>query len=306
MPCNYPITGYRDRAGKITFPGEGIEALRPEGKRLAVPCGQCIGCRMDRASAWTTRLLHEAQITEEKGRGSAFITLTYDALHLPRDHGLNVEHWQDFARRTRHNLGPFRYFHCGEYGPETKRPHYHAILFGHDFSSDRIPIGKNHNGNETYISPTLTYLWGMGTAQLGKVEKASAAYVAKYCINKRGGMKHAAENLREYTRTQNGKTWQVRPEYATMSLKPGIGAHWYQKYGKDIHPSDETIVEGKHVKTPKFYDTLYEKDNPEGMQTIKEKRAREGRKNRENNSKGRREAREYILKRQEQESKKSI
>lgn len=299
MPCVRPIHGYRAPGGKVTFIKTEGYTDRPQ---VAVPCGQCIGCRIDRASAWTTRILHEAQITEERGRGSAFITLTYDDAHLPTDHGLQINDWQKFAKRLRNNLGPFRFYHCGEYGGETRRPHYHAIIFGHDFGDDRIPIGKNARGDQRYISQDLTQAWGMGWAELGRVERASAAYVTKYTMKRITGDK-AKE---EYRRKKDGHEWQVQPEYATMSLKPGIGAHWYKKYGGDIHPSDETIIDGKRVKTPKYYDQLLERDNAESLRQIKHKRQAYGRTKRKDSTPDRLRDKEYILTEKEKNRKNKI
>lgn len=258
---------------------------------VSIPCGQCMGCRIDRASAWTTRILHEAQTTEEEGKGSSFITLTYDQENVPKDYGLNVQDWQKFAKRMRKELGPFRFFHCGEYGDDYLRPHYHAIIFGIDFTEDRIPFAKNKYDQTRYISETLTKLWGKGNAELGTVEKQSAAYVAKYCLKKATG--DTAPEI--YKRTQNGQEWQVKSEYATMSLKPGIGAKWFSKYGQDIYPSDKTIINGSRVKTPKYYDGLLKKGYEEGFLAVKSDRAKAARLRKADNTTERREAKEYTL-----------
>lgn len=42
-----------------------------------------------------------------------------------------------------------------------------------------------------------------------------------------------------------------------MSLKPGIGAVWFQKYYTDVYPSDSVIVRGRPCKPPRYYDKLY-------------------------------------------------
>jgi hypothetical protein len=51
---------------------------------------------------------------------------------VPEDGSLNVAHFQKFMKRLRDRIKPLkiRFFHCGEYGDKTRRPHYHALIFG--------------------------------------------------------------------------------------------------------------------------------------------------------------------------------
>jgi len=60
-----------------------------------------------------------------------------------------------------------------------------------------------------------------------------------------------------------------------MSLRPGIGKTFYEKYKTDFFPSDECPVPGRGVykKVPNYYDQLYQKTNPDTYLEIK--RARE-------------------------------
>lgn len=55
------------------FPGENIKYQR-------IPCGKCIGCRLDYSKNWATRCVLEASQWEHNW----FITLTYDEDHLPK------------------------------------------------------------------------------------------------------------------------------------------------------------------------------------------------------------------------------
>jgi len=69
--------------------------------------------------------MHEAKYHEQK----AFLTLTYDDLHLPDNGSLDKTHYQKFMKRLRKELNPsgtkpedykkLRYFMCGEYGDTT-------------------------------------------------------------------------------------------------------------------------------------------------------------------------------------------
>ena len=47
-----------------------------------------------------------------------------------------------------------------------------------------------------------------------------------------------------------------------MSLKPAVGKRWLAKYETDVYPRDYVIVNGVKVKPPKYYDTIFEKENP--------------------------------------------
>lgn len=285
MPCTRPLTGYRRPDGAVSFKAYSAE-------RLTIACGQCEGCRVNRKAEWATRLLHEAQTTEEDGKRSSFITLTYNEKWCPKDYGLNRRDVQLFLKKLRHHLGMFRYYLAGEYGPENQRPHYHAILFGIDFGNDRIPIGRNERGDTRYLSPVLERIWGMGRTEVGSVTPASAAYVAKYCTTKKNG------NLahEHYLRHKDGISWHVEPEFALMSLKPGIGATWYRRYKSDVFPSDETVVEGRQVKTPRYYDTLLEREDEEGLSRVKEARLLRATENAHDNTPERLRVKEEIMK----------
>ena len=58
-----------------------------------------------------------------------------------------------------------------------------------------------------------------------------------------------------------------------MSLKPGIGANWFEKYGKtDVIPHDSVIVKSKEAKVPRYYDILMERQDPKRFEEIKKAR----------------------------------
>ena len=99
-----------------------------------------------------------------------------------------------------------RFFHCGEYGELLYRPHYHACLFGFDFS-DKV-LWSTRGGVRLYRSKILEKLWTFGFSTIGDVTFESAAYVARYCTKKITGDK-ADEHY-------NGRS----PEYVTMSRPP--------------------------------------------------------------------------------------
>ena len=94
------------------------------------PCGQCMPCRIRRREEWTGKILLEST----RWNWNSFLTLTYSPDTLPQDRSVSVKEAQDFMKRLRINLQrtgreSVRYFIVGEYGEETWRPHYHAIIF---------------------------------------------------------------------------------------------------------------------------------------------------------------------------------
>jgi len=209
--------------------------------------------------------MHEAQLHE----ANCFITLTYRPEDVPADGSVDVRHWQLFAKRLRKKLGPFRFFHVGEYGEQNYRPHYHACLFGIDFAADRVLV-KDGGKNKLFISETLESTWGLGFTTIGLLTMQSAAYVARYCIKKATG----PAGREKYRRidTSTGEEYFVRPEYLTMSRRPGLAAGWYDRFKGDVFPSDFCVADGKKLRPPKFYDARLEAEDPGVFASVKAKR----------------------------------
>lgn len=288
MPCFKPLKAYKGPGGKIFFDSKKGFVDRP----LELPCGQCVGCRAERSRQWALRCVHEAAmhtridpVTGTRVPNNSFITLTYDDKHLPKDGGLHVEDWQKFAKRLRDRIGPFRFFHCGEYGDKFSRPHYHACIFGYDFTSDRVFLkdsqvsrfSQKKGFNALYVSPLLTEAWGMGHCTVGNLTYESAAYVARYIMKKATGELAETEYLRADPVT--GAVWNVRPPYITMSRggrggKGGIGKSWFEKFAGDVYPEDEVVHDGRRFRPPRYYDSLLSSE-PSGevlLEELKSKR----------------------------------
>lgn len=249
MPCYTPLKAYRADGGGVVFSSKEGFTDRP----LELPCGQCVGCRVARSRQWALRIVHESQMHG----ANSFITLTYDQEHLPEDWSLDVEHWKCFMKALRRRVGKVRYYHCGEYGDENLRPHYHACLFGVDFARDRYRWSGS--GDRTlYRSPTLEEAWGRGHALIGNLTFESAAYVARYVVKKRTGPQ-AEEHYRRIN-PETGEVHQVKPEYATMSRRPGLGATFFDRYVDDMYPRDEVIHAARRFRPPRFYDERLPED----------------------------------------------
>lgn len=295
MACFSPLTGYRPKDGSATLTFD--RALGQVDTSVEVACGQCKGCRLESCRQWAVRCMHEAQMHER----NSFITLTYNNQNLPADLSVDVEHWKLFAKRLRYYQGKFRYYHCGEYGEATPangmiaRPHYHALIFGLDFFEDRKFWKNNKSGDRLYTCEALDEIWGKGFTTIGEVTQQSAGYVARYTMKKLNGKKAEAE----YGERCDPRTGEIsfyrQPPYATMSLRPGIGASWFEKYYLDVYPSDEVVVDGRKTRPPRFYDKELAKFDPVLLDEIKHERGKTGNLHKSNNTPERLAVREYIL-----------
>lgn len=250
MACYSPLTGYRTADGSVVF----SELRRYDiVHQLQINCGQCIGCRLERSRQWAMRCMHEASLYST----NCFVTLTYDDVHLPCDGGLRYRDFQLFMKRLRKRFGKeIRFYMCGEYGPLHGRPHYHACLFNHDFP-DREFWSKTPSGSLLFVSKELEKLWPFGFSSVGDVTFESAAYVARYIMKKITG--DLAKVAYSHTDPETGEIISVEPEFNGMSLRPGIGAPWLEKFSSDVYPRDYVVVRGKKMRPPKYYDKLIEK-----------------------------------------------
>ncbi|WNK14863.1 MAG: replication initiator protein [Microvirus sp.] len=252
MPCYHPIDAYRQEGGgKLIF---GSPRGQLEAGQLSLPCGQCIGCRLDRSVDWVIRIMHERALHEY----AWFVTLTYSDEFVPYGGTLHYRHFQLFMKRLRARCGPTRFFMCGEYGDTTFRPHYHAALFGPDFP-DKYKWRKSAAGFQLFRSPLLESLWDLGSSEIGNLSFESAAYVARYCMKKITG--DGADAHYEQLVPDTGEVVRRDSEFAKMSLRPGIGALWFDKFFREVLVHDGVYLGAVKLPVPRYYvDRLPEED----------------------------------------------
>ena len=268
MPCFHPLDAYQS---SLPDPSTGTRKIifdpskARDHRMIKLPCGRCAGCRLERSRQWAIRCLHESQMHDQ----NCFITLTFSPEALEKRKNpmsVDVRDFQLFMKKLRKKYGEgIRFYHCGEYGtickncqksehyhdcgnwePWTGRPHYHACLFGFDFPDKEF--FKIVNGSVLYTSKSLEALWPHGFSTIGEVTFESAAYVARYIMKKINGA--MAED--RYYELNTGQV--LMPEYTTMSRRPGIGSLWFDKFGSDVFPHDNVVVNGKLCKPPKYYE----------------------------------------------------
>lgn len=265
-----------------------------------------MGCKLESSRQWSIRMMHEKRSWQD----NCFLTLTYDAQTVPQDYGLDLRHLQLFFKKLRkrltvrfkharrehsahirrygvHLTKKIRFFACGEYGDLGGRPHYHAIVFNHDFN-DKVFHETSSSGEPVYFSETLTRLWGNGIATTQDVTHKSCAYVARYVTKKISTADTFGADRYYRVSPVDGTCHSVRPEFAVMSRRPGLGRVFAEQFKSDFYPSGYLIVDGVRQSPPRYYvSQLTEREQT----TLKRQAFALSRKNKSHNTTERRMAR---------------
>lgn len=253
------------------------ESVRLDPNAFYLPCGKCIGCRLDYARKWSDRMILEL----DHSKKACFITLTYNDENLPEPvinentgevcYPLVKSHVSEFMKRLR-SRSPFddldfhqelRFFASGEYGPLHHRPHYHMILFGTDCEelngiSDLRVSGKNELKQLYFDSEFLDDVWKKGFVQVSDASYDTMNYVARYTAKKAQGDTYAADN-------------GIQEEFSLMSRNPGIGSFYAKEHADEIRNLKvHYVTPEKKIFWPSY---LIEKVfSEEELQKIKESR----------------------------------
>lgn len=301
MPCYHPITAFaRTPLGstkkEIVFPlADGLDHMWSNGhlynEKLKLPCGQCLGCRLEYSRQWAMRCFFEAK----QWQHNYFVTLTYNGEHVPikprsidADTGevldpspvmtLVPDDLKGFLKRLRENFRHkfghtgIRFFACGEYGPLHARPHYHLILFNCPLND--LDFQKAENGYVYYTSSLIDKAWcdksgnSLGFTTVTDFSFETAAYVARYMLKK-----HKGKDAKFY------EDAGIVPEFTRCSRRPGLAYQYFENNKHNIYNFDEVVFNkgnGQVLKCqpPKYYDRLFDIDNPEELAMIKDKRKR--------------------------------
>ncbi|QXN75193.1 replication initiator protein [Microvirus mar39] len=278
-----------EKQKKITF-------KRPQNiedyTEIEIPCGYCLGCRLDHANSWALRIMCES-LSHKK---NCFITLTYDNAHL----NINQNHMtlvkkdmQDFIKRLRERTKQkLSYFLCGEYGTKTHRPHGHAIIFGYE--PDDLKLHRfSATENKMFTSEKLADIWGKGYVCVQELNYNTACYVARYVQKKSGltptkklytGETEFKEKIDERTgelytsiinKTKIEKTdkYGREKEFIIMSKKPAIGLKYWEENKEKIKRNNGILIKiddtVKLKPLPRYYKKLWEKENWKELEKYK-------------------------------------
>lgn len=242
---------------------------------IEIPCGKCIGCRLEYSRQWANRCMLELQEHDS----SYFCTFTYDDAHLPISYYADPDtgeaipcatlvkrDFQLLMKRIRKEFDSdkIRFFGCGEYGSSTLRPHLHIILFGLHLD-DLKYYKRSPQGYDYFNSPRLQSCWKKGYVVVGEVNWQTCAYVARYVTKKLTG------NLASFYSDFN-----IEPPFILMSRKPGIARNYYDENADNIYKYDNIVLSNPEkplkFKPPRYYDKLFDIDNPVQSAIIKKQR----------------------------------
>lgn len=221
-----------------------------DNQKVWVPCGKCVFCLQSKRNQWSVRLEEELKVSTS----ALFVTLTYNERMVPVGSdgllSLDKRDVQLFMKRLRRNNKEktLRYYLVGEYGENTNRPHYHALIF-------------NLTPDERVAYDLITKAWkkglkSIGEVHIGKVTPASIGYVTKYMIQKEQEFK--------------GR----EPPFSLMSRRPGLGTNYIEKYGEfhkaNITRNYHTSETGIKRPLPRFYkDKLYKDESVRKNQALR-------------------------------------
>lgn len=246
----YPLEQAEKRLGHKIEPVKGFIKIDPNTTRRylikydEIPCGVCLGCRLDKAGDWANRLLMEIKT---QPNNNWFITITYNEEHYPIS--LSKRDIQLFLKRIRKKQ-KFRYFLAGEYGSKTLRPHYHMILLGYD-------VGETKQwDNQQSELLELEKVWGKGRILGTEANAATIAYTTAYTTKK------------AYTVDKEWPKMLEKP-FILMSRKPGLGYNYIKTRLETISEEGKIYVNGAR-KLPRYAKKLIEKQKPELLERINE------------------------------------
>lgn len=239
MSCYHPVYVYWNmkETEKVLFNQPKMDNWDLIYKRITIPCGKCVGCKLDHSREWLTRLLMEFN-TNKQG---IFLTLTYNDENIPKNNSLSKKDFQNFIKRLRSEYPDikFKYFGCGEYGSNTFRPHYHLILFGYDFNDE---YKKNYDGH-LFIHKKLEKIWNRGHVLFNFIDVANLGYTTRYTLKKAFSYK---EN------NYNPEKFGLQKEFQLCSQKLGMDYFLLNKE-KILANNGVMYFNGQKYNLPRYF-----------------------------------------------------
>lgn len=329
MACYHPLIRVEDRSKRIrakdghyyfkatVISADKFELERTENtnyfKKQIIPCGKCIGCRLDYSREWANRGYLESLTSE----GTWFVTLTYNedmikvpdwvedpsgitycnpgdwgGTLVPKDLELFLKNLRQIIQRNYKKAKrawkkdkkmdkprkprPIRYMACGEYGSETERPHYHLIIFNLELPENDLYHPRLINKNVYYQSHLIERCWTK--------KDGSFRGICNICP---ASWNTIAYTARYITKKVNGAQKDVHygekgqmPEFFRVSRMPGIGEQYYREHWEEIYKNDSIVIHNREgaitTKPPKYYDELFQQEHPEEWKEIQRRRRLDG------------------------------
>ncbi len=327
MTCFNPITVYQKNNRSIDAIYDEAKLKKEnkihfhrelkDGMCFEIPCGHCLGCRLDHAAMWAGRIALETK----EWKNNCFVTLTYNngqrkdgTPNLPiAPNGkptVNKRDLQLFMKRLRKlekgkevyyqtkidkngNISsketyPIKYFGCAEYGEKKLRPHAHFALFNY-IPDDLIPTKQVTTGNITYMlykSPKLQKIWSHGFVIIGKLNYETASYIARY-VQKKAGI---PPKRRNYIIDKDGTRHIIKdkkeleePLQEFLLMSQGIGLEYWKKNKEKMKRNGfytiQTEKGPKRIPLPRYFKKKWEEENWEEYYEYKYRKLKESQKN---------------------------
>lgn len=242
MRCTAPYSvGFKADGKTLAF------SERDSSKEFAgfqVPCRKCISCRLEHARSRAVRCVHESLMHDE----NCFITLTYDDDHVGSGR-LRRRDWETFFKRLRRKVDyPISVFGVGEYGEATKRPHWHACIFGWQ-PEDAVYKYTTDLQHKVWSSEFLNERWGQGECEFGSVTFESAGYCARYSAKK---LVHGRDQDHDF---------QPIPVFST---RYATGKSFLENFHMDIFGYGYcTLPNGMRSGIPRYYEAWFKINHPD-------------------------------------------
>lgn len=118
-----------------------------------------------------------------------------------------------------------KYFCCGEYGPRTKRPHYHGIYFG-------VSVADR---------PIIEKAWNLGFISISRVTPKRIDYVTGYVLKKFS----SKENKKIYAKKHLEMPFQI--------CSQGLGLSYLCDHADELRLNLGDRYKGRNISLPRYY-----------------------------------------------------
>lgn len=309
----------RVKGGGIIISRKEYEYFRnihrvPSDYIQTIPCGKCLGCKVDYQNLWATRI----QLETSNYANNYFLTLTYNEDNVPKSlqidpvtgktHFYNVlvkKELSRFVKRLRRlldyrKLDKIKVLCAGEYGDNGLRPHFHIIACNLNLPDLEFFYYKGRKGawkldyetgDEVYYrSNIVEKAWGKGFCLVTRVTPNNCSYVASY-VNKKVTPSEIKDNLNAetfYTISRDfGRPCSVTKlcgvgaltsPFLHMSRRNGLGFTSFGEKERAFYFQFDKIKPRKgvslYVKHCRYFDSLLEKEDSESYAMFKAIRGR--------------------------------
>lgn len=312
MPCPNPMQAYctvRPDGKKVLKFSNVLGRMFRNGMKMpedsmAVRCGQCMTCRLERSRVTALRCVHESKMFEH----NCFITLTFSDEKMKEmcpqigpGYSLVREHTTNFMKRLREKFargfkyvlrdGKERFFQskqvraygCGEYGEV-------CLCCRKSLKSKdpcRCPVYVPDLGRPHYHFclfnchfPDREYEGGRDGFRYYSSKCLADLWPFGFSSVSDFSFETAAYVARYVTKKVSGKKavdhYRGRlPEFAVYPTRGGgLGKPWFDKFGKtDVIPTDSCIARYVKCSVPEYYDRLRARFDPDGLAEAKRLRS---------------------------------